>query len=249
MKALAVLVAVAVPLLAALAMFAPATLLDGELDAATQGHLRLANTAGTVWNGRGLVTNEQRTWSLPVSWKVDSLAIVRGHAAITLQAVEGGDLPRGDVAWRDATLALDGVAFTLPAATMNGTFAAGNAMAFGGNIAFEAPYLRWNGNGGDGTATARWIGARLAGNAGTLALGTVTVNFAPRDGRIVGRIENRGGDVRVDGEFASGNAGVSASATMSPLPSTPPAVMRSLNALGTPDANGAVRVQWRSGNR
>jgi len=247
MKSLALLFAFALLLLAALTLFAPATLLDARLVAATRGQLRLADAAGTVWSGRGLVTNAQRTWSLPISWKVDPLGIARGDWVVTLQAAEGGDLPRGDVAVRDATLALDGVAFTLPATAFIGTIAAGNAMAFGGYVAFDAPHMSFRGNGGDGFATARWSGARIAGNAGTLALGTVTANFAPRNGRLQGRVENRGGDVRIDGEFAWGNTGIEVSATLAALPSTPPAVVRALAALGTPDANGAVRVQWRSG--
>ena len=51
MKRLAVLAAVVLLLLAAFAAFAPATLLDARLDAATQGHLRLADASGTVWSG------------------------------------------------------------------------------------------------------------------------------------------------------------------------------------------------------
>jgi hypothetical protein len=248
-KSAAVLVAFMVVLLAAVAVIAPAALLGARLDTATQGQLRLADATGTVWNGRGLVTDAQRTWSLPVGWKVDPLAMMHGDQVITLVAAEGGDLPRGNVAWRDGTLILDGVAFTLPATALNATLAAGNAIAIGGYIAIDAPHMTWSANGGDGTASARWSGARLAGDAGTLALGTVTVNFAPRNGRMEGRIENRGGDVRIDGEFAWGNSGIEVSATMAPLPSTPPALIRALGVLGTIDANGSVRVQWRGGTR
>ena len=64
----------------------------------------------------------------------------------------------------------------------------------------------------------------MAANAGTLALGTVTANCAPRDGRVQCRVENRGGDVRIDGEFSWSSAGVDVNATLSALPSTPPAV-------------------------
>ena len=73
MKFVAVLMAFAVLLLAAVALFAPATLLDARLNAATGGQLRLADATGSAWNGRGLVTNAQRTWSIPVGWKVDPL--------------------------------------------------------------------------------------------------------------------------------------------------------------------------------
>jgi hypothetical protein len=249
MKPVVALVAFTLVLLAAVALFAPAALLDARLDSSTQGRLRLANATGTVWNGRGIVTDAQRTWSLPVGWKVDPLAILRGDRLLTLQAAEGGDLPRGDIAWRDGTLTVNGVAFTLPAMAMNGMLAAADAMAVGGNVAFDAPRMNLSSNGGDGAATARWSGARLAGNAGTLALGTVTATLAPHNGRIQGRVENRGGDVRIDGEFAWGNSGLEVNATLVPLPSTPPAVIRALGAMGTPDANGSVRVQWRGGTR
>ena len=80
-----------------------------------------------------------------------------------------------------------------------------------------------------------------------VALGTVAVTFTPRNGRIQGRIDNRGGEIGIEGEFTAGAAGFDVRATLTPLPSTPPAIVRALGALGTPDANGAVRVQWRSG--
>lgn len=249
MRTAAALLVLTLLLLAALASFAPAALLDARLDAVTKGHVRLADTAGTVWKGRGLVTNEQRTWSLPVSFEVDPLALARGDVAIHVQAPSGADNPRGDIARRDVTLTLDGVSVSLPAAALNGTIAPGETLAVGGILAFDAPHFRWNGRSGDGAATVRWIGARAAGNAATVALGDVTVNLAPREGRLEGRIENRGGDVRIDGEFTWNGEDIAASATLVPLPSTPPAAMRALGALGTPDASGAVRVQWRSGGR
>jgi len=249
MRLTAILVVLLALLAIALAVFAPATLLDARLDAATQGRLRLADTSGTVWNGRGLATNAERTWSLPLGWKLDPLRLARGDVGITLQPADTGDLPRGDITWRDANLVLDGVAFTLPATVLGAATGAGNAVAFGGYLALDAPHLAWSANGGDGAATVRWNGARVSGLAGALALGTVSANLAPRNGRIEGRVENRGGDVRIDGQFTWSPAGVEVNVTLAALPSTPPAVVRALGALGTPDANGAVHVQWRSGPR
>jgi hypothetical protein len=249
MRQTAIVVALVSLLAVALAVFAPAALLDARLDAVTQGRLRLADTSGTVWSGRGLATDAQRTWSLPFGWKVDPLRLARGDVGVTLQPADAGDLPRGAIRWRDATLSLDGVAFTLPATVLGASTGAGNVMAFGGYLAFDAPHLSWSANGGDGSATVRWSGARVSGIAGNIALGTVSANLAPRDGRIEGRVENRGGDVRIDGEFAWSLAAIEVNATLAALPSTPPAVVRALGALGTPDANGAVHVQWRSGPR
>ena len=249
MRRTAIVVAFVALLLVAFAVFAPAALLDGRLDAATQGRLRLADTSGTVWSGRGVATNAQRTWSLPLGWKVDPLRLARGDVGVTLLPADAGDLPRGAIAWRDGTLILDGVAFTLPATVLGASAGAGNLMAFGGFMAFDAPHLSWSASGGDGAATVRWTGARVSGIAGNIALGTVSANLAPRNGRIEGRVENLGGDVRIDGEFAWSLAAIEVNATLAALPSTPPAVVRALGALGTQDANGAVHVQWRSGAR
>ena len=248
MKLLAVVSAVIVCLVA-LVMLAPASLLDNRLERATGGQVRLADATGTAWNGRGAITNAQRTWSLPVGWTIDPRSIVRGEPAITLRAADGGDVPRGESALRSGAIALDGVSFTVPAAMLNGSLAPGSTLAFGGNIAFDAQHAGWSDQGGDGAATVRWGGARAATAVGTVALGTVTANFAPRGDRFVGRVENRGGDVRVDGDIALGNADIDVNLTITPLPTTPPALARALGALGTPDGTGAVRLQWRGGPR
>ena len=88
MKLIAVLVAFVMLIVAAVAAFAPAALLGTRLDAATQGQLRLANAEGSIWDGRGLVTNAQRTWSLPIAWKVAPLKIARGSFAIALPCTD-----------------------------------------------------------------------------------------------------------------------------------------------------------------
>ena len=252
MRILAITVAFLM-LLVALVALAPAALLDARLDSATQRQLRLMDTEGTVWNGRGVVTGEARTWSLPLRWTVDPWSLLRGDVVITLIAANGGDLPRGTIRWRKGGWEFDGIALTLPAAALQGLVVRGLALAPGGNVTVDAAHFRWDtngqGGGGDGAASAVWNGARVAGAAGNIALGTVNVHLTSADGGILGRVDNRGGDVRVDGEFTLGNAGSSVSATVLPLPSTPPAIQRALGALGAPDAAGAVRVQWRSGGR
>ncbi len=249
MKSIAVLVAFVVLVLAAAAAFAPATLLDMRLDAATQGQLRLTNAEGSVWNGRGLVTNAQRTWSLPVAWKVAPLEIARGSIVVALRDADHGGDSRGDFALRDGTLTAERVAFTVPSAAVGAAMALDNAVALGGTMVVDASHVSWGRNGGAGAATVRWSGARAASNAGAISLGTITLDCTPRDDRIQGRIENRGGDVRIDGEFTWNDAGAEFNAALTPLPSTPPAVVRALGTLGTADATGAVHVRWRRGPR
>ena len=121
-----------------------------------------------------------------MSFGVDPLVRrARRNARSTLRAPEGGDLPRGDIAWRDATLTLDGVAFTLPAAVVEWNDRAGQPLALRrlcrlrcAARCVERPRRR--------RRRDRAMERRAhRGNAGTLALGTVTVNLraARRPGR------------------------------------------------------------------
>jgi general secretion pathway protein N len=236
-------------LLAALATFAPASLLQARLAATTQGRLQLVDASGTVWNGRGMLSGEAHEWAMPVEWHIAAYPLLRGDVAIGLQAADGADLPRGTITWRDRALTLDGVALDLPAASLQTLVPGGTPIAFGGRLALDAPHFSWNGESGDGALSLQWNGARIAIDAGTATLGTVNIRLAPRDGRLQGQIDNRDGDVRIQGALSFGGTGASIDATVTPLPSTPTTVSRVLGALGTPDAAGAVRLQWRGGSR
>ena len=152
MKLIAVLVAFAVMVVVAAAAFAPATLLDMRLDAATQGQLRLTNAEGSVWNGKGRVTNAQRTWSLPVAWKFAPLEFARGGMAVALRDTGQGGGSRGNFTWRDGTLTAEGVALSVPSSAVSGAMAADNLVALGGTLALDASHFGWSGSGGDGAA-------------------------------------------------------------------------------------------------
>ena len=54
-------------LVIAVAAFAPARLVDLQLAQASDGRLRLADAAGTVWRGDGIVTDARGALRLPVS--------------------------------------------------------------------------------------------------------------------------------------------------------------------------------------
>ncbi len=195
------------------------------------------------------MTNAQRTWSLPVAWKFAPLEFARGGIAVSLRDTGQGGDSRGNFTWRDGTLTAEGVALTVPSSAVSGAMAADNMVALGGTLVVETSHFGWSGSGGDGSALLRWSGARMAANAGTISLGTVTANCAPRDNRVQCKVGNSGGDVRIDGEFSWSSAAVDVNAALSAQPSASPAVVRALGTLGTPDASGAVRVRWRSGPR
>jgi general secretion pathway protein N len=253
MQRAAMTLAVLVLFLSALAASAPATLLDARLSALTQGRLRLAAATGTVWNGNAVLTNAAGEWSVPIGWHLAPAPLLRGSTNIVLTApVSGltpgptpGPKPRGNVQWQDENAAFENLALTIPAAAISGTLAARDTLALGGRITLDAPSLQWSGGHGTGSVTVRWQGARLAGNGGVVNLGNVALDLAPRGDQLAGRITNTGGDLRLDGETFIGSQGAGIDVALTPAPSTPRELTRVLAALGTPDVNGVVRVQWR----
>jgi hypothetical protein len=82
-----------------------------------------------------------------------------------------------------------------------------------------------------------------------LDLGTVSAHLVPRGRELVGSVTNAGGVARVDGDVALAPDGATVRLTIAPGPAAPPAIASAIAALGTPDPNGGVRLQWRVGAR
>jgi hypothetical protein len=249
MRFVAIVLAVFSLLLAALAILAPATLLDARLAHVTQGRLRLAAASGTWWRGSGALTDASGQWSIPVAWHVEPASLLRGAVALTLDAPGNSPAPRGKVTWRDGTLSLEGFALTIPAAALEGAVATRGMLAFGGDIVLDAPSFQWSGDHGTGRLTALWQNAHVAGSGAAADLGAMRFDLEARPERLAGHFTNTGGDVRVEGETSVTGASADVNATLTPMPSTPREVARVLAALGTPDSDGAVRVQWHGALR
>src|SRR5881296_2548201 len=83
----------------ALAIQAPATLLDQRVAALTGGRLRIANTQGTVWNGDGEVVLLPSGAHCPLAWRIDAGSLVagelRGSIASGQEAVRRGAFSLG----------------------------------------------------------------------------------------------------------------------------------------------------------
>ena len=78
MKSAAVAIVGFALLLGAIAAFAPASLIDRRLAAVSSAKLRMADAAGTVWNGTGILTDATGSWRVHVGWSVSALALARG---------------------------------------------------------------------------------------------------------------------------------------------------------------------------
>jgi general secretion pathway protein N len=248
MKAAGVAIVGFVLLLAAIAAFAPASLVDRRLSATTSGKLRLSDAAGTVWNGTGILTDAAGAWRVPVGWSVSVPALARGAFTITLLPTAGAS-PRGTIQIATDAATLRDVVVELPATLLASALPGRAPVVLGGNLALNTSAFEWNGERGSGALNVRWHDARLVAAGTTADLGTVDITLEPQGNRLAGHIGNAGGDVRVDGTIMVSATMIGVDAEIAPLPATPPPVLRALAALGAPDSTGAVRIAWRGSPR
>jgi Type II secretion system (T2SS), protein N len=243
-----VVVVVAV-LIATVIAFLPASLIDGRIASMTQGKVRLADAAGTVWDGRGILTDGAGTWRLPLGWTISRADVLRGVHAVALHPVDGASIPSGTVEVVDNGVRVRALQVELPAQAIFGALPMRPMPAFGGTIAVAASDLAWNQEAHTGGLEAHWRGARVASGDNVADLGTVDLAAAPQDSRLVGKMTNSGGDVRVDGTVNIAAGTVAVDATVTPTPGAPANIARALASVGTPDANGTVRIGWRGNLR
>jgi len=233
----------------AIAAFAPASLLDRRIAAASGGKVRLVDATGTVWNGRGALANETGTWRSPIAWTVAWTALAKGALAVALEPVAGTTTPRGTLDATTTGFSLHDVTIELPARALADALPGRVPVVLGGTVTLAAGEFAWDGQRGRGAFDVRWRDARLVA-AGTIAsLGSVDAAFVPQDGSLLARVTNSGGDVRIDGTVTLAAAGGSADLTVVAQPGAPDAIARALTGLGTPDGSGAVRIAWRSDAR
>jgi len=109
--------------------------------------------------------------------------------------------------------------------------------------------LSWSNTAKTGALEAHWRGARVASGDTVADLGTVDLAAAPQESRLAGRLSNTGGDVKVDGTVSVAGGNVAIDATAAPNPGAPANIARALASVGTPDANGSVRIGWRGNVR
>jgi len=249
MKIIAIVLLVIAVAIATAVAFLPASLVDGRIASATAGKVRLADAAGTVWDGRGVLTDAAGTWRLPLGWSISKADVLRGNRVVALHPVDGAASPSGSVEVVDGGLRLHDLRIDVPAQALFASLPMRPLPAFGGVVAVTASDLSWSGAAKAGTVQARWQGARVASADSVVDLGTVDLAAAPQESGVAGKLTNTGGDVRVDGTVSVAGSNVAIDATVAPNPGAPANIARALAAVGTPDANGNVRIGWRGSVR
>lgn len=233
-----------VVLVAVIAAFAPAALLDGPLAARTQQRLRLVGATGPWWRGNGLVASADGTSRIPVSWHLDAAALL--HGALGVRIGDGDEAgPRATIAVTGARTDVHAFHARVPAALLGAFDPRLQSMALGGSVIVEAPDLSIARDGITGAINATWTNARVVVGDAVIDAGSVTLTKSPAAQPATAIIANTGGDVAVTGTIVD-RAGVSeGSVELRPAPTASVAVRNALSIVGNPDATGAVRVAWR----
>lgn len=238
MRALAWLAGLVV-VAAVCAAFAPAGLVGALVAEATRGELRLANARGTAWDGAADVVTADGRWTVPATWRLEALALLRGEARIALRPSEGANGVRADVVARGGRIEARDVAIDIAAASLRmppGVYA-------GGEVRITTDALAHGPERNEGSVRVAWTRARLALPAvGSFDLGTVSATLTG-DGTVWrGPVQARGGVLVVDGEARIDRTGTDLRLAVVPQPDAPPLLRATL---GAPDAQGVVRLDLR----
>ena len=228
-----------------LAWFAPASLLDSRLAHWSGGVLRLASTQGTLWHGRGVVTDAKM--QIPVEWNVDPWPLLRGVMHMRLRSNAGAASPRATLDLRSDRISLQDADVTVPATAIGRVLGDITAGSIDGEVSASASTLQLSPGSNSGEARLVWRNARIRGigNAAPLELGEVRTTLIASGSTMSGSIVNDGGNVALSGEWTLREKDALALAfRATPRKAGDAELARWLSAVGTPDGDG-WRINWR----
>jgi len=242
---LALLALIAMAVAVGLVCLAPASLLDGRLARATGGTLRLASTQGTLWHGRGVVT--EATARLPLEWNIDPWPLLRGTLHMRVRSDTGAESPRGTLDLRTREITLQDADVTVPAAVIGNMLGGITAGSIDGEVTASASKLRLAAGANSGEARLAWRNARIRGlgSATPLDLGDVRTTLIANGAAMSGPLTNDGGSLALRGDWTlEENDALTLALHVTPRKAGDTELVRWLSAVGTPDGDG-WRINWR----
>lgn len=250
MRATATLLLTAVLLALAVIALAPSALIGTRISEATSGRLRLMDTEGVLWNGRGtLALANART---PVTWSVQGSDLLRGRLTLQLNA-EGAAarVPAGTLSASGDGIAASGIEALVPAQALWSAFATAKGIALGGDLMLSVKQLEQRRGSLTGQVELTWqrASAVLMPGRKTLDLGEVRLALAADGTQLTGPIENVGGSVALRGNLTlTSGQGSAGSVLITPRGGADADLAGFLAAVGKPESGG-WRVDWRTGTR
>jgi general secretion pathway protein N len=253
----ALLVAAAVCLLAtAVAMEAPATLVDREVNTLTGGRLRVADATGTLWNGAGTLILLPYAARVPVRWHIDALPLLRAHLSGTLGR-DTAEAPQSAFDLGSDDFAIHRFTLAVPAEAL---FRAGGVpsviAAAGGSVDIRADDFAMRHGLFTGGFIVRWQGASIPGLRPDLrfALGDVRLEAAGSGAELRSALSNAGGDVEITGALTLSATGAArVDARLKPRSGIDAdrskSITTALSMIAAPDDSGGFRFLWQASGR
>jgi hypothetical protein len=238
-----VLLAAALSFAAAGVAFAPASLVDAQVAQRTQQRLRVVDATGYWWHGRGAVATADGAVRVPIGWRVDVGALVRGRWVIELAGSDAA-APRAIVAMHESRVDIRDLRLTVPASIVSSLDPRLKDVALGGRLSIDVRTLTRAASVAADVG-ARWERAAIATRDVAADLGSVALATTSPE-PFAGTLRNDGGDVAVDGQVRVQPNGVDVGAVLRARPALSDGARRMLPLLGAPDAGG-VRVDWHVG--
>jgi type II secretion system (T2SS) protein N len=234
--------------IAAIAL-APPALLDARVDRLSAGAVRLLDTSGSVWRGRGVLA--AGTTRTPIAWRIEAWPLVWRELRLRIAApsAESTAAPRGAIVIAADRVTLADVDVALPAAVIATLAAPQMKLAWtpGGEVGLRVDAMEWAPPASRGVALLSWRSARLAGPGGfvPLDLGTLTATLTAAGDRLSGPVANAGGDLSVTGTIdARAHESLRVTLALAPRRRDDALLAPLLAAIGR-EQSGEWHVEWR----
>ncbi|HUH93015.1 MAG TPA: type II secretion system protein N [Casimicrobiaceae bacterium] len=245
-------IAAAIALLAiALAVTAPASLVDQRLQALSGGRLRLAGASGTLWSGTGELVLLPRGTRRSVAWQLEAWPLARGELRGSV-AIDAADAPRAEFVYGPHNVALRRLDLALPMeSVLEASGVPGALVGAGGSLALHVERFVQRAEAIDADAVLQWRDASLPSpRPGVrIALGDVRLDLRGAGSEAAGALSNRGGDVEVGGRVALSSLLIPRiDLTVRPRAGLDrdraAAIAAALSLVAAPDGQGAYRIVW-----
>jgi|SRR5215470_2584421 len=243
-------VAVAVVALVAAVIFeAPASLLDARLASISQGRVRIANAAGTLWHGSGDLVLSGRPHQ-GVAWQIDPWPLLHGELRGSLKDA-ASSRPIASFDAGGDHLELRGVDFALPMEALLKTLGAPSFLATaGGEVTVHAERFARGPDALDAQLSVQWSNASVPGQrADRIALGDVRAELSGIGHEVPGTVMNSGGEVAIQGTIgASADGSTRVDVAVTPREGIAreraAAIAATLGLVGSSDGKGGYRLAW-----
>jgi hypothetical protein len=235
----------------ALALHAPASLVDGRIAALTDGRVRIADSAGTLWNGSGDIVLLPKGTRRAIAWHIDASPLLTGEVRGNV-AVAGSSASRADFAYGPRRTELRRLDLSLPVDSVLESAGVPQALlGAGGSLVAHIDRFVQTPQTIDAELSLQWRDATLPSLRPGLriALGDIQADLRGSGAEAAGPLANRGGDVDIAGRIAvSAALAPRIDATVRPRAGLDrdraEAIATVLSLIGAPDGQGGYRVAW-----